>query len=430
MKSLFWFLFTAGLAVALALLVGDNQATVTLFWHPYRIDLSFNLVLFALVAGFVLLYLALRGLALLRSLPEQAHRWRASQLERAVYAQVLDALAYQLSGRFVRAQSAAQQAVDLLRTLAPDAVIHRAQLEVLAQLLVAEAAHAVGNTERRDSALAAAVAPGRPSEAGPAREGALLRAASWALDGRDAESAQRWLADLPQGVSRRIQAVRLKLRLAQLRHDTPGAIDMVRLLTKHRAFSRDAASTVLRGLLLDAIRDTHDREQLLRVWQGWDASERQNPELALAVLERWQAWAPAAAEDATGQGEASAAAQRMWQDALRHAWQGYEAASESRRRRLIGLLEAALPRLDLAWLAQLEEAQRLHPSDPGLQYLAGQAFMQRQLWGKAAFLLDQASRSLADADLRRRTWCSLARLAEERGDPSAAQAAWKKAALA
>ncbi|WP_198552394.1 heme biosynthesis HemY N-terminal domain-containing protein, partial [Macromonas nakdongensis] len=169
MKSLFWFLFTAGLAVALALLVGDNQATVTLFWHPYRIDLSFNLVLFALVAGFVLLYLALRGLALLRSLPEQAHRWRASQLERAVYAQVLDALAYQLSGRFVRAQSAAQQAVDLLRTLAPDAVIHRAQLEVLAQLLVAEAAHALGNTERRDSALAAAVAPGRPSEAGPAR---------------------------------------------------------------------------------------------------------------------------------------------------------------------------------------------------------------------------------------------------------------------
>ena len=70
MKSVFWFLFIAALAVALALLVGDNHATVTLFWHPYRIDLSFNLVLFALVGGFVLLYLALRGLALLRSLQD------------------------------------------------------------------------------------------------------------------------------------------------------------------------------------------------------------------------------------------------------------------------------------------------------------------------------------------------------------------------
>ena len=56
-------------------------------------------------------------------------------------------------------------------------------------------------------------------------------------------------------------------------------------------------------------------------------------------------------------------------------------------------------------------------------------FLQQRLWGKATFLLEQASRGLQDAELRRRTWRSLARLAEERGDADAAQAAWKQAAL-
>ncbi|NIC43132.1 heme biosynthesis protein HemY [Aquabacterium sp. A08] len=426
MKSVFWFLFIAALAVALALLVGDNHATVTLFWHPYRIDLSFNLVLFALVGSFVLLYLALRGLALLRSLPEQAQRWRASQMERAVYAQVLDALAYQLSGRFVRAQSAAQQATELLASLPPQGVIHRAQLEVLAHLLTAEAAHALGSHDRRDRALAAAVAPGQPPEAGPAREGALLRAAAWALEARDAGAAQRWLADLPQGVARRIQAVRLKLRLAQLRHDTDGAIDMVRLLAKHRAFTRDAADSVLRGLLLDALRDTHDATQLQRLWQGLDSAERHHPDLALAMLERWQALAGSATRD----GEPwPPAVQRLVQDALVSVWKGYDGLSDGKRRRWIVLLESALPRLDAQWLARVEEAQRARPDDAGLQYLAGQVFLQQRLWGKATFLLEQASRGLQDAELRRRTWRSLARLAEERGDGDAAQAAWKQAAL-
>ena len=54
MRSVFWLLGLGALAVALALLVGGNQALVTLFWPPYRFDVSFNFVLFCLIAGFVL----------------------------------------------------------------------------------------------------------------------------------------------------------------------------------------------------------------------------------------------------------------------------------------------------------------------------------------------------------------------------------------
>lgn len=54
--------------------------------------------------------------------------------------------------------------------------------------------------------------------------------------------------------------------------------------------------------------------------------------------------------------------------------------------------------------------------------------MARQLWGKAQQLLAQASRHLTDTGLLRRTWCSLALLAEQRGEPEAATVAWRQAA--
>lgn len=429
MRTVFWFLFLAASAVALAMLMGDNQATVLVFWLPYRVDLSFNLVLFTLVGGFVLLYLALRGLAVLRELPRQAQRWRRAQLERAVYAQLLDAVAYQLSGRFVRARSAAEQSLDLMRQVGDDAVIHRAQMQVLANLVAAESAHAVGDTDRRETFLQAAVAEPPSTDAAPAREGALLRAAAWALKDRDPDEAQRWLAELPQGVSRRIQAVRLRLKLAQLRRDTHGAIEMVRLLTKHRAYTREAGDTVLRGLLLDALRDTHDHEQMLRYWQRLDADERHNPDIALAWLERWAQLCSDGPAQALAADQIAPEQQRAVLDALRQVWSRYGDLSDQRRRRLILWLEPALPALGADWLSQVEQAQRSRPSDAGLQYLAGQAFMQRQLWGKAVFLLEQATRSLTDAHMTRRAWCSLAQLAEERGDDGAALAAWKRAAL-
>ena len=99
------------------------------------------------------------------------------------------------------------------------------------------------------------------------------------------------------------------------------------------------------------------------------------------------------------------------------------------QRHMVMALEPGLDQLDAPGLAQLEQLQRQMPQNPNLQYLAGQACLRRQLWGKAAQMLGQASHSLRDPDLLRRTWRGLAQLAEERGDADAAQAAWKQAAL-
>ena len=190
MRSVFWLLGLAALAVALALLVGHNNATLTLFWPPYRFDVSFNFVVFCLIAGFVLLYAALRAFSMLRDLPAQAQRWRSQQVERSVVGAVMDALSHQLAGRFVRAQAAAQQALDQLKGVPSGHWPKRDQLQLLAHLLLAESAQSLQNRERRDDNLQAALNPKLTRNAPEAHEGALLRAVRWAVEDRDANAAR------------------------------------------------------------------------------------------------------------------------------------------------------------------------------------------------------------------------------------------------
>jgi len=429
MRSVFWLLGLAALAVALALLVGHNPATLTLFWPPYRFDVSFNFVVFALIAAFVLLHLALRAIAVLRELPAQAQRWRGQQVERAAVGAVMDALSHQLSGRFVRAQSAAQQALDQLQATAVAQWPRRDQLRLLAHLLLAESAQALQNRERRDQHLQAALDPHLAKSAPEAYEGALLRAVRWAVEDRDVHAARSRLAELPQGAARRIQTLRLKLRVARLGGATAEALETARVLAKYRAFTPSVSRSILRGLALDALGQAHDLQQLQAVWHKLDSAERTMPELALAAARRAN-HLTLPGDGAGGLDEAervaAAALVRTWLEPL---WQGFGSLDTAQQRQCVQVLEPGLPYLDAPWLARLEQAQRQLPNNPFLQYLAGQACMQRQLWGKAAQLLGQASHSLQEPALLRRTWCALAVLAQERSDEPAAQAAWKKAAL-
>ena len=63
MRAALWFIALFGVAVAVALFAGNNQAVVTVFWPPNRVDISFNLTMLLIVGLFLLLYLAARALA-------------------------------------------------------------------------------------------------------------------------------------------------------------------------------------------------------------------------------------------------------------------------------------------------------------------------------------------------------------------------------
>ena len=424
MRAALWLLALFGVAVAAALFAGNNQGTVTLFWPPYRIDLSLNMVVLSLTLGFATVYAALRGLAALLELPRQAQRWRLQQKERAMHGALLDALAQLLAGRFLRSRKAALTALEQESALqhANATAPHGSQLRTLAHMVAAETSHALQDRSQREHHLNQALghaAERRSTQAQELREGAHMRAARWSLDDRDADAALERLASLPQGAARRTLALRIKLKAARLSGHTQEALDTARLLGKHRAFSAAAAQSIVRGLATELIHNAHDPAQLQSTWQSLEASERAMPELAIQAAQR------------LAQLGGSAEQVRQW---LLPVWQHMvdlpNALAEHHALKLVQALEAGLQDLDAAWLARIESAQQANPRDTRLQYLAGMACAQRQLWGKAQQLLTQAAPQLRDARLRRNAWRKLALLAEQRDDAQAAAQAWKKAALA
>ncbi|MBV7431318.1 MULTISPECIES: heme biosynthesis HemY N-terminal domain-containing protein [unclassified Acidovorax] len=423
MRAALWLLALFGVAVAAALFAGNNQGTVTLYWPPYRIDLSLNMVVLLLVGGFVTVYAALRALAALLELPHQARRWRVQQKERTMHAALLDALTHMLGGRFIRSRKAAVAALSQEHALgaAGEAVPHGRQLRALAHMIAAEASHALQDSATRESHLQDALqeAPLRGSvNEQEMREGAQMRAARWSLDDRDASAALDRLAALPQGAARRTLSLRIRLKATRLARQTQDALDTARLLGKHRAFSPAAAQSIVRGLAIELINSAHDTAQLQQTWMSLESSERSMPELAIHAAQRLAALG----------GDATQV--RAW---LLPVWDRMvdlpDALAEHHALKLVRALEAGLDALDAPWLARIESAQQANPRDARLQYLAGMACLKRQLWGKAQQLLTQAAQQLADTSLRASAWRHLAELAEKRGDEAAAAEAWKKAAL-
>ena len=416
MRAALWLLALFGVAVAIALFAGNNQGTVTLFWPPYRIDLSLNVVLLLAVLAFVLLHVALRALSALFNLPREALRWRNQQKERALHLTLVDAIAHLMAGRFLRARKSADAVLSQEQSLRESGVRlpHGQPLRAMAHLLVAESAQSLQDRPARDEHLKLTLEQATAREAQALREGALMRAARWALDERDAEAADGWLTQLPQGAARRTLALRMKLKAARVAGQTQQALETTRLLAKHRAFSPQAAQSLVRGLAIDLLNAAHDMPRLQRAWQSLEAHERQMPELAVH----------AAMRVAVLGGDAALA--REW---LLPIWEQQERLDAALKVRMVQAFErTGLGSIDGSWLARVEMAQRANPRDANLQYLAGMACMHRHLWGKAQQLLAQAAQGLSDTGLRRQAWRALATLAEDRGDSVAAAQAWKQAA--
>ncbi len=428
------------IAVAAALLAGNNQGTITLFWPPYRVDLSLNLVLALTLGAFLVLHLALRALSLLFGMPREARRWRIQHRERAMFVAMLDSLAHLVAGRFIRARKSAEM------VLLQEGVLHRGgekaiyadRLRSMAHLLAAESAHSLQNREDRETHLRQALSQSDRRNAQETREGVQLRAARWALDDRDAAGSLRWLEELPHGASRRTVAMRLRLKAARLGGQTTTALETARLLAKHRAFSVAAGQSIVRGLVLELINATHDAAQLDRVWATLDAADRIDPDIAIAAALRLLSL------------HGDVALSRLWllpiwELALQGVAVGLtagksvnqlpaQALTQDQRVGLIETLELGFAQTsdtpdtpDAAWLTRIEGAQLRFPGDPMLQYLAGMTCMHLKLWGKAQQLLTHSLPQLRSDRLARKAWLTLAALAEQRGDAPAATQALKKA---
>ena len=425
MRGAFWLLGLSAIAVALALLMGQNGATVTLFWAPYRIDMSLNLVLVAIFCMYLVLYFALRSIAILRELPGDARRWRTQQRERTLNSALVDALVHQTAGRYVRAKGSARQAIELANALAAAAgewtPYARTRLS-LAHLLAAESTHSLQDREHRNLHLEQALKAAEGAEWNTMHEAVSLRAVRWAVDDRQLTEAQQLLTRLPQGAGRRTVALRIKLKLAQLVNDHGTAFETARLLAKHKAFSAPVAVSLLRRLRVALFTDCHDEDQLRTTWTQLDREEQRDPTLIASALNRLVVL------ELTGL-NASASTRSLALVWCRILLENYELQKEEQRSASVRAILPILPILEGDWLSTVERVQQAHAADPWLLLLAAETYHSHRLWGKAEKAFHHTSKQLPDADLKAFSWTRLAMLAEQKGQTQDALVAWKQAAM-
>ncbi|HZI84990.1 MAG TPA: heme biosynthesis HemY N-terminal domain-containing protein [Casimicrobiaceae bacterium] len=267
MRALFWFLLLAIAAVVAALAAKLNNGYALIVAAPYRIELSLNLFLLVIVAGFAALYLALRMIVHTARLPAEVRQWRRRQREARSRAKQDAATVALLEGRYVRAQQQASEA--LAFPGAPG----------LAALIGARAAIDVRQYASAEELLA------RPeAQARSLAVSRLTLSAESALEQGQPQEALSILSSLKREAGLHTAALRLELRATQAARrfgDIPPLVDQ---LVKRGVFDAAQGGEVklaaqreqLRALATDAV-------GLRETWSRLPESTRIEPRIARAA---------------------------------------------------------------------------------------------------------------------------------------------------
>jgi HemY protein len=394
MRSLFWLLAIFAAAVAVVILGRVDAGYVLFIYPPYRVEVSMLFFALAFVAGFFLLYAALRLLGHAVSLPAYVRAYRARRRRERAHAALAGALQAYYEGRYARAEKEASVAFE------------GGPSPALAALLAARAAHQMRDFQRRDRWLDRADASGERSQSA-----SLVTRAELALEDRDFAAARDALRNLHGTGPKQIATTRMLLRAER----GAGAWDEVLRLATQLG-KRDAIAPALaeeykvQATIELLARSAADEGAFERRWRGVDARDQLHPRVAAA-----------AARHATELGKGGMA-REILERALAAEWSP----------QLVGLY-AELPAGMDNESRQAEARVRIENGESWLlerardaQLLAtlGRLCAQAELWGKAQSFLE-ASLSFEET---RSAHLELARLAERLGHASDAQEHYRRAA--
>ncbi len=344
MRALLWLLTLAALAVGLSLAARYNEGYALFVLPPWRMEISLNLLLVLVIAGFVVLYLILRGVVNTLSLPAKVQAFRARRAREKAAAALADAVRMMQEGRYGHALKSAEAAYE--KGFRPG----------LAALTAQRAAHALRNDERetywRDRAT------WHDAETYSAR---LMTTAELAIEARDFEAAHRSLERLATSEGRHIAALRLSVRAEQGLGNWAEVLRLARQLEKHKALTPEQAAPLRGRAYREIISQMGDPAQLVRYWNAMPEADRLEPRLATQAARTLAA---------TG-GCAEAAV--LIEDFLDERWDSAVAA-----------LYADCEGGDtLARIAHAEKWLRAHPRDEQLLLGLGRLCVKQKLWGKA-----------------------------------------------
>ena len=115
MRTWFWTLLLAVVAVALAVVLRSHSGNVLLLVWPWRIEMSLTLAVLLIVAAFVVLYVGLRVLAWLLAIPDRVRVWRGKRAQARDHELLERGWISLLEGRYSQAEKDLTRLLDQTR---------------------------------------------------------------------------------------------------------------------------------------------------------------------------------------------------------------------------------------------------------------------------------------------------------------------------
>jgi len=385
MKGLLWVLALFSAAVGVSLASHFNDGYVLLVYPPYRTEISLNLALLLILAGFLVLYFFVRALALTLSLPGRVREFRARRQREKAAREFYDVARLIFEGRYTQALKKASNA-------------HAArQSPALAALLAAHAAQRLREPLKQKEWLDRAA-----QDDAKMLPACLMLEAEMHIEMHRFDDAVALLKRLQENHGRHIAALRLELRAQQGCGNWDEVLRIVRLLDKRNALMPEMVREIKLKAHRENVRLRRDDLAALQAYQKKmpvrEGSVRLSRDYAEALI-------------ALG---AHTESQRYIEAQLNDEW-------DSRLVALYGLARGVdlTSRIACAdkWLPE-------HRDDPQLLLALGRMCLEQRLWGKAQSYLE-ASRSLVDG---REVRLELARLFELTERPDEAMVHFRAAA--
>ncbi len=347
MRWVFWILGLFALAVATALALRFNTGYALLVWPPYRVELSLNLLLLLLIAGFAVGYLLLRFVFGAIELPAKVREFRERRRREYARTTTLDALRAFFEGRYGRAEKAAASAMESAETPALGAV------------LAARAAHELRHYEQRDGYLA------RAEKLAP--DDAVMRIiaeADMLLDQRRFQDALLALKALPE---KHTAALRVELKAQQQAKNWEQTLPLIDQLERRGVFDATQAGQLRRYAHAENLkRKALDKHALVECWQKIPSDQKRDVKVAAAAAQCFMALG------------GCAQANQIIEQALEAEWDSG----------LVGLYAECVGSEAVRQIERAENWLKTNPRDAALLLVLGKLCAQQELWGKAQSYLD------------------------------------------
>jgi HemY protein len=345
MRFALWSLVLAAVAVGIALFARHSTGYVVIVAAPSRIELSLNLLIFLIVAGYLAYYTLARLDATLVGIPARVRAYRAERARSKLRLALNDALLAFFQGRYASAEKSAAAALTGEET------------KGVAAIIAARSAHELGRFSEREQFLDQA--KGAAPEVDQAR---LTTLADLLVSQERYEEALAVLNDLSARDARNLRLLKLKLQAEQAMRRWDEAIDTVDALVKLGGVGPAEAASVRRAAHLGNLnRNAQDSAALSAYWKQLPAEMRVDPAVA-ATAARYHLALGGTAE-----------AQAIIEQALEREWNPS----------LVALYGEAAGANALPQIERAEKWLRQHARDPALLLALGKLCMRQELWGKA-----------------------------------------------